>query len=522
MARSIRRRNRPTQSQPGLLDHLGDLLDIYLDRGNPWFSPNHPATIASKNIDWDNPDPKYWNSPEVRKKMEDWGETVGSSIGVDPSSFGGLLGTVKKVVPKNPLIVQHNIHPKALERGKRIGGIPSPSMAISKVDDPLTGFGEISLLGSPEMAIPSGKNPVYRSDGYTSRMPHIEIVPDKKSQEIVKKFYAKDKIYSPEVKSIFTEIYTRDYNKLDSDLLKTAFLKSKGVTVPKLKFKKTDTWEQQQDKRHDHYFLLRDLMKPFENSGQILPWLKRQQKRIEKAGGNFSERVYRGRSDITGSKRWSDATVENIVREMKKGPATESPHSLTSMGEIRAQVSPKFKSLAEIKKSRDKVVSREEFDNIRSEMGHDIDDVKTDIYDVVQKHYGDAKYDGWVANSLIEDIFVSTPRKSDYPEGLVDAIKPETIEKARILRQKMANMPTEYFEIKPRRGVDLSEFKGAIIPKDVYSKDTKKILKNSGVKKIMEYGSHEERKQLFKKFPELMFGLLPPAIIGGLLSEQEM
>lgn len=29
----------------------------------------------------------------------------------------------------------------------------------------------------------------------------------------------------------------------------------------------------------------------------------------------------------------------------------------------------------------------------------------------------------------------------------------------------------------------------------------------------------EERKQLFKKFPELMFGLLPPALIGGSLLE---
>jgi len=53
-----------------------------------------------------------------------------------------------------------------------------------------------------------------------------------------------------------------------------------------------------------------------------------------------------------------------------------------------------------------------------------------------------------------------------------------------------------------------------------YSKNIKKILKKSGVKKIMEYGSDEEKKQLFKKFPELMFGLLPPAVIGGLLNEE--
>ena len=115
---------------------------------------------------------------------------------------------------------------------------------------------------------------------------------------------------------------------------------------------------------------------------------------------------------------------------------------------------------------------------------------------------------------------VSTPRKSDYAEGLVDLIKPETIEKARALRQKMKGMPTEYFEAKPRRGVELSEFKGAIIPGHMdYSKNLKKILKKSGIKKVLEYGSDEERKQLFRKFPELMFGLLPPALVGGSLLE---
>ena len=35
----------------------------------------------------------------------------------------------------------------------------------------------------------------------------------------------------------------------------------------------------------------------------------------------------------------------------------------------------------------------------------------------------------------------------------------------------------------------------------------------------LEYGSDEERKQLFRKFPELMFGLLPPALVGGSLLE---
>ena len=520
MTTNIRQRNRAVESPPGLLDRIGGLLSSYADRGNPWFSPNSSAGVAAREIEEYKArtgitDPR---DPYISERLD----SIGSSVGVDSSGFGGgLLGTVKRVVPpKNPLIVQHNIHPKAVERAERIGGIPSPSIAISKADDPLTTFGDISLVGTPEMAIPSGRNPVYRSDAYSSRMPTIEIVPDDKSLELVKKFYGKEITHSPELKDIFREIWSQEWNHLESPLLKEAFLKSKGIKVPKLRFKKTDTWEQQHAKRVDHHLFLRDLMKPFENSWQVQPWLKRQRKRIEKGGGAFSERVWRGRSDITGSERWSAATVENIVKEMKKGAGQE--HTVQSMGSIRSQVSPKFKSLAEIKKSRDKVVSKEDFRKAKDELSDEINSVKDDIYAVVDEHYGGdyrSLSPGLASESLIKDILISTPRKLDYDAGLVDKIKPETIEKARVLRQKMKNMPTEYFEAKPRRGVELSEFKGALVPKDMDS-TIKKILKKSGVKKILEYGSDEERKRLFKKFPELMFGLLPPALVGGLLGSQ--
>ena len=78
-------------------------------------------------------------------------------------------------------------------------------------------------------------------------------------------------------------------------------------------------------------------------------------------------------------------------------------------------------------------------------------------------------------------------------------------------------MPTEYFEIKPKRGVKLSEFQGAIIPQET-SKTVKPILREAGIKKIYQYGTDEERKELFKKFPELMFAV--PILGAGLLESE--
>jgi len=330
-----------------------------------------------------------------------------------------------------------------------------------------------------------------------------------------------------EAKHIFQEIMGKDTNYLESDALREAFLQSKGVQSPKLRFKKTDTHEHKNKMRQDRRMNNRDLIKPFEDSGQVLPWFKRQRNRIGKEGGGFSERIFKGYTEM-GNSRYASATVDNIVKDMKKGAGQEAGFGGSTTGGIRSQVTPKFKSLPEIKKNRDKIVSKENFNKAKHELDDEMEDIISDLRDMTYKHYGEKfgepKTGGMhhtasaTIDQLVEDLLVSTPRKSDYAEGLVDLIKPETIEKARVLRQKMAKMPTEYFEAKPRRGVELSEFKGALIPNDM-DPSIKKLLKKSGIKKVLEYGSDEERKQLFRKFPELMFGLLPPALIGGSLLE---
>ena len=94
------RTTTPTTNQPGLLDYISDLAGSYADSGNPWFSENHPAAIASREIDWDNSDPEYWEKPEVKEKLSNWSDTIGSSVGVDSSGLGvGLLGKIKSVAP---------------------------------------------------------------------------------------------------------------------------------------------------------------------------------------------------------------------------------------------------------------------------------------------------------------------------------------------------------------------------------------------------------------------------------------
>ena len=118
--------------------------------------------------------------------------------------------------------------------------------------------------------------------------------------------------------------------------------------------------------------------------------------------------------------------------------------------------------------------------------------------------------------NYMADTTEGRERYSRFLAQIPDSLK----ENAKALRSEFQKMPTEYFELKPQRGVSLSEFKGAIVPEKM-QKRLIKILKDSGIKKIFKYGSPEERKALFKKFPELMFAL-PPTIAGmSLLEDRE-
>ena len=89
----------PTTNQPGLLDYVGEGWDALLDSGSPWFSPNHPAAIASRNIDWENPADQS-NDPYIMEQLSIIANSIGGGSNIPGAIFpGGLLGGMVKRVP---------------------------------------------------------------------------------------------------------------------------------------------------------------------------------------------------------------------------------------------------------------------------------------------------------------------------------------------------------------------------------------------------------------------------------------
>lgn len=111
------------------------------------------------------------------------------------------------------LVVYHNVSAGKLREAIKLGGLPMPSLAITKRDIPFGDFGEITLIGDKGMIDPrrSRANEVFSRDAYTVRKPVVNYeVPAKidsdafhKKYEETRKFLNKNSIDVREINFSF-------------------------------------------------------------------------------------------------------------------------------------------------------------------------------------------------------------------------------------------------------------------------------------------------------------------------------
>lgn len=82
----------------------------------------------------------------------------------------------QKVAVDKDLVAMHNLSAENLAHADKMGGLAVPSLSIGKDKHPLSGFGEISLVGSKELIDPraSAGNAVFNADVYSPRYPNVE------------------------------------------------------------------------------------------------------------------------------------------------------------------------------------------------------------------------------------------------------------------------------------------------------------------------------------------------------------
>jgi hypothetical protein len=193
------------------------------------------------------------------------------------------------------------------------------------------------------------------------------------------------------------------------------------------------------------------------------------------------ERIFKGYTN-SGSKRYQPHTLENVVAELRKGLQGEEGMNY-GLGSVRSGAAKEFQSIDEIQQDRNQIVPHDEFNKIKEELSNEY----SEIMELVKPYY---KYDteGWGYSTSVSESLLDYAKK-----GRSVDFKPMPTEVRKQLNDfmnRLKHMPTEYFESKVQRAVDLSEFKAAIVPNKT-PQNVIDILEDKGIK-VSKYNPDKE------------------------------
>ena len=465
------------------------------------------------------------------------------------------------------LIVTHNISADGIMHADKMGGLPLASVAVAKQSNPLTNFGEVTLIGSRHYIDPKGVNKaqVFGSDIYSPRYPRISYEYSAKNQKALFNRFEKS---AKEIEDrAFDYGFTQGLEDtgakqamLNSDAVKYQFLKEHNIPyekayrdIPKsvhadypsiqkaikAGISEEDISSIESADKFEGLFreFIKDYIKDIEGRVSPSPLLKNVIVRAKQAldGDKYTvrtfaesrvkeglklqeskkvldqpetlsnmrkavsehndafrdyvdsivetmpvkEKIWNG-TDGYGRNKYVAHTIENVVKKLKKDLRGGESFNY-GMPNVRAAVTPKFKSIADIQANKYRIVSKEEFETAKNALekeGYLLADklgVSTlDIYDVL-----------W--NAVDEN----TSKAFSYA-GIKDTQENRMAVDAFL--NKLKALPTEYFEGKAKDITQFSNFAGAVVP-DNLAKNAYDVLEKSGVK-IFTYDSTDPKSRI--------------------------
>lgn len=111
------------------------------------------------------------------------GSQVKSVANENPTTNKDIRFSLSKAVEETKdLVALHNLTADKLTKSLELGGLPMPSLAITKADIPHSNFGDITLIFDRKTIDPkaSKKNKVYSADAWTPVFPRVEYEADSK------------------------------------------------------------------------------------------------------------------------------------------------------------------------------------------------------------------------------------------------------------------------------------------------------------------------------------------------------
>ena len=249
-------------------------------------------------------------------------------------------------------------------------------------------------------------------------------------------------------------------------------------------------------KTEDDYEATKQAIKDAAGEGYIA-WVDSLFKGVEEKSGIRNNADYFTNS---GNRRSWEAlhwenNLENVVKVMKS--QDNGVAALFSGHAILAVSAKDYRSIEEIKADSDRLkrLSEEEYSEIKQGFGSRFEEIAQSIMNKSESN-------PFIAMDNAMSVIIEAVRNSKTKSGLLKNLREyqqltvteTTVEDIISLVSDISNMPTEYFEAKPKRAVGLNEIATAIIP-DNTSNTTKTRLDDMGIK-YLEYENGNEQSRL--------------------------
>lgn len=200
--------------------------------------------------------------------------------------------------------------------------------------------------------------------------------------------------------------------------------------------------------------------------------------------------------------------LENVVKVMKSQDDTGGGF-FGGQG-IWGVSAKNYRSVEEIKADSDRLkqMPEEEYQKIKDGFGDRMSEIAHSIMDKSERN-------PFIAVDNAMECIVDAVRQSKTKSGLFNNLKQYqhltvtqmTVDDIISLVNDISNMPTEYFEAKPKRAVELNEIATAIIP-DSTSESTKARLSDMGIKYLeYEAGNEDARMEALNSLEDSKFSL---------------
>jgi hypothetical protein len=374
------------------------------------------------------------------------------------------------------MVAVHNLTADNLRHSLKMGGIANPSMAILDVNKGggFDSYGDITLVASKDLIDPKKGAKVFGADIYSPRYPDITVMMPKETRNKIEKYLEpyqniNDKyVEGSSIWNLEPNLETEGWRRSAQEHtgLQSAYLKEKGL-MPEIAEGENASSKINQAARGN--------FDDFSKWVQDLP---------EREGWQFEEKIFRGFTPA-GNRRYTPHTLDNVVKIMKRNIRGGESFNYGA-GSVRAKAAPQFRSVAQIKKNRGKLTDPRSMERVKDEANSEMIELESELDPYLKQGMkSDNPFSDIFSYRLQEAAEIGVRSLRDYYEDGAP------FEKVSSFLNKLKDLPSDYFEAKFPRAVQLEEFEAAIIPSDLDPK-LKKVLEDRGLE-LREYDSSLKR-----------------------------